>query len=55
MATINELIIMTGTFIRCDANIFRSRKKELVCRDKIVLYTVTNFLVYLHRNENCNI
>ena len=35
LATINEFI-MPGTF-RCAANIFRSRKKELVCTIKIVL------------------
>jgi hypothetical protein len=39
LATINKLIIMPGTFW-CAANIFRSRKKELVCTIIIVLYTV---------------
>ena len=39
LATINQLVIMPGTF-RSAANIFLSRKKELVCTNKIVPETV---------------
>ena len=39
LTTINELIIIPGTY-RCATNIFRSRKKELVCINKSLLYTV---------------